>query len=118
MKRRGFTALELIVVIMIIAILAAAGYPRIGGIFRGYREMATTATLNSIRSAISEYHDQNASWPADLSDIMDPVPENTVTGSSQVTNRAGSTRPGANESGGWIYYPGRGWVFAANNVWI
>jgi len=111
--RKGFTILEVVIVVIIIAILAAIGYPRMGDMFQGYREIATKSSLNSLRAQISAHHDKIASWPvvADLD-----VPVNSVTTFSKIKDDINTKPDEPNDDIGWFYLASRGHVWAANNL--
>jgi prepilin-type N-terminal cleavage/methylation domain-containing protein len=52
-KRRGFTIIELLVVISVIAVLFALTVKGVGAVLENARESATKATLHKIRSSLS-----------------------------------------------------------------
>jgi general secretion pathway protein G len=101
-KARGFTLVEIILVIIIIGILAAIIIPKFAGQTDKAKIATTKANLNSLRSAIRLFQsDNNGTPPADLSTDLVPnyiraIPEEAVTPSTDV----GSAVTG---DGGWVY---------------
>jgi prepilin-type N-terminal cleavage/methylation domain-containing protein len=63
---RGFTLIEALVVVIILAIMAAAVLPRL----RGQAEKSKTAEavniMSSVRHALMSYYDEHLHWPDDL----------------------------------------------------
>jgi general secretion pathway protein G len=71
MKRRsGFTLIEVLIVIVVIAILAAIVVPRLLGAGREAREASLRAHLQEMRNAIGLFQAQCGDYPAALTDIM------------------------------------------------
>jgi prepilin-type N-terminal cleavage/methylation domain-containing protein len=62
--KRGFTLIELMIVIAIVGILATVAIPKFADVSKKAREAATLANLSAMRSAISIYHaDTDGLWP-------------------------------------------------------
>ncbi|MGC8729686.1 MAG: type IV pilin protein [Elusimicrobiales bacterium] len=59
MKKRGFTLVELMIVIVIIGILAAVAIPKFADMVDKSKEGATKAQLQSLRGALSVYYGDN-----------------------------------------------------------
>lgn len=62
-NKKGFTLVELIVVIAILGILAAVVVPRVGE-FRNQANIShDRSTLRTVQGAINMYHAQHGRWP-------------------------------------------------------
>lgn len=63
-NKKGFTLVELIIVMAIIAVLAVIVIPLIGGQVETSRVAHDRATLRTVQGAVAMYFAQNGSWPA------------------------------------------------------
>ena len=67
-KKRGFTLIELMIVVAIIGILAAIAIPKFAELIRKSGEGASKGNLGSIRSSLSIYYgDMEGQYPSQLS---------------------------------------------------
>jgi len=66
-KSKGFTLIELMIVVAIIGILAAIAIPRFANLIDRAREARTQGNLGSVRSAMAIcYGSTDGNWPATL----------------------------------------------------
>jgi prepilin-type N-terminal cleavage/methylation domain-containing protein len=118
-NKKGFTLIELMIVVAIIGILAAIAIPKFADLINKSKEGATKGSLSSVRSAIQVYYGDNEGWfPTDslasltagakyLNEIPKAKLPNTGHGDvAAVTNTAG-------DDGGWLYFN----VRAVPNTW-
>lgn len=118
MRKRGFTLLELLIVISIIAILAATLIPNFIG-FDAEAKLASTKTnLNTLRTRISLFRAKESRYPAKLEDLLTvtyndlgvektyleqmPVEFITNTEGNNTIDNLRSTDSLAGD-GGWVY---------------
>ena len=101
-RHRGFTLIELVMVIVIIAVLSAIIVPNFVDYVGKSEASATRANLQMLRTAIQTFRSQNSgTFPANnLSDLvptyLPKIPPDGVESSSAVVNLQNGT-------GGWFW---------------
>lgn len=88
-KTAGFTLIELIVVMMIIAMLASLAVPKYFGSVEKSKNAVLKENLSLMRNALDKYYGDNDKYPATLDDLVarkylrsiprDPVTESATT---------------------------------------
>lgn len=75
MRRHGFTLIEVLIVIVILAILAAIVLPRFFIPSRADKEATLSARLGEVRSGIELFKEHCGDYPAELADLLKPTEE-------------------------------------------
>jgi len=101
-NRRGFTLVELLVVLAIIATLLTIALPRYFGSVDRSKDVALKENLQVLRNGIDKYYGDKGAYPAALSDLVaqhyfravpvDPVTESSSTW--QIVASADPDKPG------------------------
>ena len=74
MSRKGFTLIELVMIIVILGILAAVAVPKYFDLQADAQAAAEKGVVGGVRAGIATYFAQNKAFPATL----DPVPVSTA----------------------------------------
>jgi general secretion pathway protein G len=67
----GFTLIEMLVVLSIIALLLTIAVPRYFGAIAHSRELVLKDTLGILRSSIDAFHSDRGRYPVDLKELVD-----------------------------------------------
>ncbi len=108
-SERGFTLIELMIVVAIIGILAAIAIPKFADLIRKSNEGATKGNLGAIRSALSIYYgDLEGQYPLNVDDLtqggkyLSKIPKaKSPPYHPDVATFENSSAPG--DLGGWLY---------------
>ncbi len=129
-KQKGFTLIELMIVVAIIGILAAVAIPKFAQMLEKAREGATKGNVGAIKSAVSIYYGDNTGvFPLNLTDVLfknylSAVPSMKVTHPSGGTKLSGTCTAVATVSvfgyAGDIVTTTDGWKYnvASGDVWV
>ncbi len=111
-SNKGFTLIELVIIIVILGILSVVAIPKYVDMQEEAREASIRGALGNMRSAISIQYARNAlngspGFPSALDGTMfadGQVPQEPVTKSRAVKSAFDGT-------GGWVYNPATGDVY-------
>ncbi|MBI4668378.1 MAG: type II secretion system protein [Elusimicrobia bacterium] len=122
-KERGFTLIELMIVVAIIGILAAIAIPKFADLVKKAQEGKTKGNLTAVRSALSIYYgDSDGQSPVDAlgsltanQKYLKAMPEILVPAFTDVSNTGhgkntsvttGSEFSSSSDNGEWFYVDG------------
>jgi prepilin-type N-terminal cleavage/methylation domain-containing protein len=111
--KRGFTLVELVIVIVILGILATVAMPKFVDLTNQAKNAATQGALGGLRSAIAIFYAQTAvagtaRFPSATSEISNAmaqgVPKNAVNNKTDISLVAAA----ATAAAGWVYVTATG----------
>lgn len=113
MNKKGFTLIELVMIIVILGILAAVAIPKYYDLQSDAQAAAEQGVAGGVRAGISTYFASNRSWPSGLDDAANSSTA-TVTNAffTEVLGQGGVT------ASGWSKDASGGYVGPASNVYV
>ena len=78
-NRKGFTLIELMIVVAIIGILAAIAIPQFASYRQRAQDSAAKSALKNLATAQEDYYAQNDTYATGLAQITGFTPETTLT---------------------------------------
>lgn len=120
-SKKGFTLIELMIVVAIIGILAAIAIPKFADLINKSKEGATKGALASVRSSINVYYGDNEGWypagpaaAASATSILaasltpkyiNAIPDAKLPGTGHADNAlVAVTSTTVTDAGGWVYF--------------
>ena len=94
-KHKGFTLIEMLIVIVVIAILALIVIPRLLGAGRKAKEATLSGDLHQLRNSIQQFEADMGDFPASLDQLVAPkaTPPSGLGGSGLDLDSAGYQGP-------------------------
>jgi prepilin-type N-terminal cleavage/methylation domain-containing protein len=115
LNKKGFTLVELMIVVAIIGILAAVAVPKFADLINKSKEGATKGGLSAVRGALHVYYGNNEGvFPTDTSALVpqyiNEIPTAKLPGTGHSDSASvtplptPSNTPEGSSGGGWAYY--------------
>jgi general secretion pathway protein G len=83
-RSKGFTLIEMLIVIVVIAILALIVIPRLLGAGRKAKEASLRGDLHQLRNAVQQFEADTGDYPAALDDLMVAKADAPATGGNDI----------------------------------
>jgi len=130
-QNKGFTLIEVLIVIVVVGILALIVIPRLAGAVRKSKEASLRANLKQIRDGIEQFEANTASWPPSLNDVMAAsggaisadadgrgmsVDRNAYTGPYLITGDGALPKDPMTDAVDWDYDDSTGEVHSASSL--
>ena len=74
-NEKGFTLIELIVVIAVLGMIASIAIPKVGNITSRAREQADASNVQILQSAVERYNAENGEYPDSKDDLEEYINE-------------------------------------------
>ncbi len=125
---RGFTLVELIVVIVVLAILSGVAIPKYFDYAAKAKESSTKATIGAVRSALANWNANQqltvgtGGYPTvaqmqTLGTVMqEPIPANPFKDSNAIVGATWAATPPVSGTAGWAYDATQGKFWANSNT--
>lgn len=109
-KAKGFTLIELMIVVAIIGILAAIAIPKFAELIRKSKEGATKGNLGALRSALTIYYSENEMFPDTAANVttylktkyIEAIPTADV-GTTAYHGKSAAINAAGTDDGAWGY---------------
>jgi general secretion pathway protein G len=92
-KSKGFTLIEMLIVIVVIAILALIVIPRLLGAGRKAKEASLRGDLHQIRNAVQQFEADCGDYPSSLDELMNAPAAGTTGGTGVALDVTGWQGP-------------------------
>jgi len=112
MNRKGFTLIELVMIIVILGILAAVAIPKYYDLTSDANTAAEKGVVGGVRAGIHTYYAQNKAWPSGLDDAAASATASTTAFFTEVLAQGGIT------SDDWTKDASGGYVGPASTVYV
>lgn len=105
-EERGFTLVELMVVVVIIGVLAAVAIPKFSGIIDNSKQKSDIATGKVIKDAVDRYYTDNGAYPANLAALTDGTTQylSSTPTVAQGNGTAAATNFAASDGTGGVFF--------------
>ena len=90
--KKGFTLLELMIVVAIVGLLAAVAIPKYGDLLEKANLGATLGNLASLRSAVSIYYGSYMAYPGTMDPLKQPKMDEAITVLERCRKRTGPVK--------------------------